>query len=351
LVTLPTPLTASGSPRLPFWLLACLGYAVGFVIATRGRLGGVGMRLALAAEASCAVTMMGLLCNGYEGSLLVVIAAQLGFVVRASEAGAWICAQTVAAGVAIGLHWSPRPALLIMPPYLGLQIFASFTVLLLARERATRGALANSHARVTTLQLQLADKARLDERLRIAQDLHDTLGHRLTATALNLEAAAHQTEGPATDRVRTAQTLVRAVLSDVRDIARALRIEPDVDLEAELTMLAQEIPSPRIHLALPEGFHIDAPEVAGTLLRCAQEIVTNAIRHGSARNLWIEVAQAPSGLELNARDDGVGVAELQLGNGLRGMRRRLEELGGQLYIEGSPARGFTVRATLPLSRP
>jgi signal transduction histidine kinase len=168
--------------------------------------------------------------------------------------------------------------------------------------------------------------------------------------SLNLEAAAHQTEGRARESVRTAQSLARTLLGDVREIAGTLKADAAVDLGAELARLAREVPSPRIHLSLPGELHLDPPALAGTLLRCAQEIVTNAIRHGAARNLWIELAAGPGGLSLSARDDGRGVRDVQAGVGLEGIRRRVEELGGSLAIESGPGAGFALVALLPAAR-
>jgi len=330
LVSLPTPLSAAASPRFPFWLLASLGYAAALTVATRRPLGPRALRLVLLAEAGCVVAMVGLLSNGFEGSLLAIAAAQLGVFASLPEGALWIVGQTAAAGTAIALHWTPRAAALLVPPYLGLQLFAFFLLRQLVREGAIR-----------------AVRSRLEERLRIAQELHDALGHHLTAMSLNLEAAAHQTEGPARESVRTAQSLARSLLSDVKEIVRTLKAEAEVDLAGELSRLALEVPSPRIHLTMPPELRLPSPALAATLLRCVQEIVTNAIRHASARNLWIELVESPDGVRLCARDDGQGTAAVQPGNGLSGMRRRVEELGGTLDIESGPGAGFALRAVVP----
>jgi signal transduction histidine kinase len=330
LVSLPTLLGASASPRLPLWLLASLAYGLSFILATRRHVSGVPLRLLLAVQVLAVVAMVGTLCNGYEGALLVLVTAQLALAARPREVALWIAVQTLAVGVAIGLHWAPGPALRLTPPYLGLQIFAFVTLRLLARESQAR-----------------EQRARLAERLGIAQDLHDALGHHLTAMALNLEVAAHRTSGVAHDSVRTAQALARCLLGDVKDIVRDLQDEGELDLALALTRLAEEIPSPRIHLRLDGDLRGVEPLQARALLRCVQEVVTNTIRHGSAENLWIELERDTGGLSLLARDDGQGAERVQPGNGLRGMHRRLEELGGAVTFESRQGAGFAVRATLP----
>src|SRR5205814_679781 len=73
------------------------------------------------------------------------------------------------------------------------------------------------------LHVELAERSRAEERLRIARDLHDALGHHLTALSLNLEVAAHQTTGEARDNVRTAQSLARLLLGDIRETAHSMQ--------------------------------------------------------------------------------------------------------------------------------
>jgi len=90
------------------------------------------------------------------------------------------------------------------------------------------------------------------------------------------------------------------------------------------------------------------PAGALAVLRCAQEIVTNAARHAAAQNLWLTLTQQEGSLMLSARDDGRGAQELRPGNGLRGMRERLESAGGTLLVKTAPGQGFSLCATVPL---
>ena len=111
---------------------------------------------------------------------------------------------------------------------------------------------------------------------------------------------------------------------------------------------AEGIPRPRVHVAVAEGVSVDDPEAAHVLFRCAQEIVTNAVRHASAENLWLDVVRESDRVAIRARDDGRGSPGVGAGNGLAGMRERLEERGGSLSVETAPGRGFAVTAVLPL---
>jgi len=91
-------------------------------------------------------------------------------------------------------------------------------------------------------------------------------------------------------------------------------------------------------------------ELAHLLLRCCQEIVTNAAKHAGAENLWLDVLQEDGVVEVRARDDGRGAGEIAAGHGLAGMRERLESAGGRLEVATRPGMGFAVAALVPVRR-
>src|SRR5262249_19656500 len=142
---------------------------------------------------------------------------------------AWIAIQTLLLAIAISIHWSLRPALLLAPPYLGFQLLAFFTV---------------------RFHEVAADRSRIAERLRIAQELHDALGHQLTALTLNLEAALQRTGGDAKRDVEKAQTLARQLLADVRSIVA--EESAVVDVAGEIERIVAGVPLPRVHLDMRE---------------------------------------------------------------------------------------------------
>jgi signal transduction histidine kinase len=225
---------------------------------------------------------------------------------------------------------------------------AFFVFNAMAREVAARAQLVAANAELRAVQHILADGGRMAERLRIAQELHDALGHRLTALSLNLEAALQRTEGPAHASVETAQSLARQLLGDVRDIVAQSRARDGVNLSEALHELVGAVPRPHIHLDVAEGLRIADPERAHILLRCTQEIVTNAARHSGADNLWISIKSDGEAFSIQAHDDGRGSASAGGGYGIQGMRERLEKAGGQVHIATQPGRGFDVTALLPV---
>jgi len=304
--------------RMAQWAVAYTLFAILFAADLRRP----SLLMLATASASILVTVL-LLCDGFEGALMVLIAMRLGERTSVRTGISWIAIQTLLLATAITIHWSLRPALLLAPPYLGFQLLAFFAI--------------RFHALA-------ADRGRIAERLRIAQELHDALGHHLTALTLNLEAALQRTDGDGRNDVQKAQSLARQLLADVRAIVA--EENPAVDIARELETLVAGIPRPRVHLEVDRNLRIADPDRAHIVLRCAQEIVTNAVRHSGAENLWIAI-EGGDPVRIRARDDGRGSEEPKHGFGLRGMRSRLERAGGELRIETQPGHGFHVIAVLP----
>ncbi|HYN21694.1 MAG TPA: histidine kinase, partial [Thermoanaerobaculia bacterium] len=262
----------------------------------------------------------------------------------------WIGVQSLLLCAAVTIHWSLRPALMLAPPYLGFQILAFLAFEVLERESRGRQELARINAELRSTRELLAHGSRMAERLRIAGELHDAIGHHLVAMSLNLEVAAQQSEGEAREQVRIAQSLARLMLTDVSEIVDALRTEEAFDLRRALESMAAEIPRPKVHLVLSLDLAVEDAELAHLLLRCCQEIATNAAKHAQAENLWLELVREGDSIGLRARDDGRGSERVEDGRGLTGMRHRLEQAGGSLEIATSPGTGFALAALVPLRR-
>jgi signal transduction histidine kinase len=127
-----------------------------------------------------------------------------------------------------------------------------------------------------------------------------------------------------------------------------MRSAEALDLASALEALVAGVPEPRIALEFAPDFRVEEPDRAQVLLRCAQESVTNAIRHARARHLWLRFYRTADGeMAMEARDDGQGAALPAAGNGLNGMRERLARIGGRLSFHSAPGRGFWLEVRLP----
>lgn len=229
--------------------------------------------------------------------------------------------------------------------YASLQALSVWAVISNIRETEARRQLAAANVELRGATALLAESSRVGERLRIARELHDLVGHQLTALALELEVAVNRTDDPVTrDHVQRGRDLTKDLLRDVRQAVGELRAHP-VQLRAALQDVAVQLPRPRVHIALDEELAPDEERVT-TLIRCVQEVLTNAIRHSEAENVWIEVRSKDGGIVFDARDDGRGTTLLRMGNGLTGLRERVEMLGGNVRFDTRD--GFRVLANLPV---
>lgn len=232
--------------------------------------------------------------------------------------------------------------------YGGFSMFIFVTSLVARQQTEARDEQRRLNSELRATRALLAESARVNERTRISRELHDLLGHQLTALTLNLEVAGHLAEGQALEHVKRSHTLAKLLLGNVREVVSQLRETGAIDLAAALRPLTENVPSLDIQLEIEDPLNVEDPQRAHVLLRCTQEIITNAVRHAGARHLWIKVyREAPDRVVVEARDDGIGADMVNVGNGLRGMRERLQQCGGQLQIETRPGEGFRLRATVP----
>ena len=236
--------------------------------------------------------------------------------------------------------------------YVGFSAFVLTTAYVARQQAQARDEQRRLNAELRATRALLAESARVNERTRISRELHDLLGHHLTALSLNLEVASHMTQGRAQEHVRQANTLARLLLTDVREAVSQLRDSSGgIDLAAALRPLADHVPSLDITLEVESPLAIDDPERAHVMLRCTQEIITNAVRHAGARHLRIRVRRESGAVVLEAVDDGQGADGLVPGNGLRGMRERVQQCGGTLEIQTRRGEGFRLRLSIPVSTP
>jgi signal transduction histidine kinase len=330
------------------WWASYLAYLVAFVAGDRATRGPalLAPRWWLVVQALAGAAVVGLGFDaGWTPVLLVVTAVTAAYLLPERPTSALIVAQSAWVFLVALLHGlDTTDAVIGVVVYGMLQAFGAVLVYGARREAAARSELAEAHADLTAATALLAESSRAEERLRIARDLHDLIGHQLTALTLELEVASHQADLPAREHVDRADRIARDLLAGVREAVGQLRADA-APLRQALQALALDLPAPRIHVEVDDDVELER-ETTFTLVRCAQEIMTNAARHADAANLWLEVSRDADGATvLRATDDGHGSPELRLGNGLTGMSERLGALGGSVTFDH--AGGFTVTARVP----
>ena len=289
--------------------------------------------------------------SGLGSVLLMTAACLLPWLLRLRAGIAWLVASQFAVMPVFvyGFHFPLFEALMQSLLYTGFSVFVFATSLIARQQADAREEQRRLNAELRATRLLLAESARVNERTRISRELHDLLGHHLTALSLNLEVAGHLSEGRVKEHVTQAHTLARLLLTDVREAVSQLREGGAMDLSVALRPLAENVPSLDIRMDIESPLTLDDPERAHVLLRCTQEIITNAVRHSGARHLWVEARREGGLIVMTARDDGRGADLLVAGNGLRGMRERLAQHGGALDIDTRPGDGFRLRLVLPIA--
>jgi signal transduction histidine kinase len=238
-------------------------------------------------------------------------------------------------------------------------LFLTWLITSLLLERSGRVALAEAHVQLRDYALRIEDQAMLQERNRIAREIHDAVGHSLTACHLNLMAALRlldQDPSEAKALLLEAEVLNQAALQDIRQSVATLRSDPlqGRSLLDQLDSLVQTVcksgqftidcdyPLPQIADDVPTS-------IAVAIYRITQEAFTNISKHARADRVRL-MLRVGRDIELVVEDNGVGFLPEQTrsGFGLQGIQERVAALNGMLTIESSLQRGCRIQVIFPL---
>jgi signal transduction histidine kinase len=295
-----------------------------------------------------------------------VLSAQAMFMLPRRSSVLWLAFLVLTTGVLSVYHagWV-RGSLVTLAYAAG---YASFGFAYYARERANT-ALHASESLLADLQeahrqLQAyADRAEelavVEERNRLAREVHDTLGHHLTVATVQLEGAQRLIPSDperAAVMIGTVRDQIREALGELRRTVAALQAPPEIDLSlpqalTRLTANFEAATGLSVHLALPEDMP-DLPDVyRGVIYRVAQEALSNVEHHARARDVWIDWVQQDAAVVLTVSDNGIGIPadhSKQAGFGLFGMRERAARLDGKLTVQPRSGGGTQLSMRLPL---
>ncbi|PUA37899.1 response regulator receiver protein [Paenibacillus elgii] len=192
----------------------------------------------------------------------------------------------------------------------------------------------------------------LEERYRMARELHDTIGHTFTSLILGMETLKshiHSNEGEA--KLQGMLKLARTGLDDIRrQVHQMDPIEEALPLDRSLLQLMDEFKTNTgirvVFRTMGEPYPV-MKQAKLVLYRCLQEALTNASRHGQASVIQVLLQYDHAQVMLQVQDNGKGDANLQYGFGLTGMKERLAPLQGKLYIHSRADAGTVVTCTIP----
>lgn len=194
----------------------------------------------------------------------------------------------------------------------------------------------------------------IEERNRMAREIHDTLAHSLTSIIVGMEAARKLLDkdlGRARTELEKSQEQARRGLDDVRRSVKALRPRAlaEQGFSDALKGLSREYRDQGVKVEVEMEDQLEIPEnLELPLFRVIQECLTNSLRHGNAAHVFVSLKRTGETLDLEVRDEGPGCKKLTEGSGLQGIRERLSAIGGhvEFFPQGRDGTGFTVRATI-----
>ncbi len=236
---------------------------------------------------------------------------------------------------------------------------ALWVVVVLAVARAYRnlqGWRAETAARMNELEQQRdleSQRAAAQERLLMAQELHDVVAHTLTVVGVQLRVADEALDdSPEEARLalRTAQEVRGKAAADLRSLVDVLRERESLAPQGDLEGIRGLVSGTQMETLLNiEGDPSAVPApVALATYRIVQEALTNAVRHSGADRVRVELLYTPTAVHIGVGDDGRGGPVGGTGHGIAGMRERVTALGGTFYAGPAGGGGFVVKATLPV---
>ncbi len=247
--------------------------------------------------------------------------------------------------------------------YAALMFFAGLMVTVVVREGKSRDAAyqtakalaaANERLRqvntdLAAAQARLAEASKAQERLRISRDLHDSMGHQVTALSMTLELIDHHPHDDIKELVAQARMLATGLLRDVRGAVTQLRtghlrLQP----RDELSRWVRSIPRPTVSLDIDAAIDDLPPEAATAAIRIVQEAVTNAAKHSTGDQVWVRAVPTHSTVAVTIRDNGVVTAPVEPGHGFAVMLERAEGVGATVTWYEAEDGGIEVRADFPL---
>ena len=261
----------------------------------------------------------------------------------------------------ISIHPDKVAIIIWVDALLGIGLVILFLHLLVdaaLKERQSQEKLAVANTRLRQYALRVEELATVQERNRIARDLHDSLGHSLTVFGIHLEGALRLLQSnptKATELLMEIKQLNTNTLKEVRESITALRSDPlqestladaIADLITEFQKATGVVPTfdNQLRSALSNDLNI-------VIYRIVQESLTNICKYAAATAVTITIIQSATNLEITITDNGKGfdLTQNATGFGLQGMQERALALMGQLDIITAPNQGCRVMATLPLT--
>ncbi len=306
----------------------------------------------------------------WNGRILVAIAAYVSFLMMLFMSFIGMTPFGVPLGRRLPPPLRKLPDEVVQPFFLNLKlnsallfglvlIFVFLLVGTLLAEKQSRQELSLANRRLREYALLIENQATLQERNRIAREIHDSVGHSLTAQSIQLENVAMRLDDQdvpqANQHLQKARQLGKEALQNVRQSVATLRNHPlkGKSLTVVLTKLIQEYEK-TTGIQIHSQINLTSPlatEISTAIYRVIQEALTNISKHSHADKISLVLKERTTGILVVIKDNGRGFhpQENTTGFGIQGMRERVEVLGGHLNLTSQPGQGCKINFIIPLS--
>ena len=209
--------------------------------------------------------------------------------------------------------------------------------------------LLDTHKQLKEYTDELKRLSAIEERNRIARDIHDTLGHNMTALIMQLQMAEHYTKSDlekSTEMLNSSLNTAKESLTKIREVVETLRgkeTSPEMAIKTLVEEFSEKTGA-EIELKI-EGEMSNNYGVNSAIYHIVQEGMTNAIRHGNASKIWINLTYSNENTKFSIKDNGAGAVAFIEGFGLKGIRERVESFGGN--VEYKSQDGFVIDGIIP----
>lgn len=215
--------------------------------------------------------------------------------------------------------------------------------------------LNKAYAKLEEYSSKVEELAITKERNRVASDIHDSLGHSITALIMHLDFLENVIDGDtqkAKSIISKCQRLARESMQGLRKAVYTLKEEEkSKGLKTSINELINNFTvneSIKIDLNLEDDLENISPNIKNIIYRTVQEALTNGIRHGKATEFLINIFDVKAGVKLKINNNGIGCEEIVMGNGLCNIKKRIDSVDGSVTFSSKVDKGFFIEAYIPL---